>query len=486
MTAAIDPGAGPGGAALALAPQLRRRLLWFGRLRWIAVGGLALGSFVGPALGLAALWPHVFAIAVVVAAYNVVFDRLLRWKDGEGLSGRGLILTASLEMVMDLAALLAAAHYTGGLESPLLLFLAFHMVIGTILISNRWAYVLAGATSLGALALLLMEARGVLGFHPLHPGASLHASLGALNLGALVAASFGIVYLTASVVRELIRTTTGLSEAAAVLRERGRELHRVAAEMEDLERRKSHYMRISAHQLRSPLGTIRTTLEVLADGLVDPSSERGRRLLHGAVDRTDGLLATVNDLLDLAKVREGRRRAPWHRHVILNQLLADLLDTLEIPAQERGISLAPRFDGVAVLEWGVPPDLVHAFENLIENAIKYSHPGGRVTVRLSVENGRAIVRVDDQGIGIPPELVDQVFFEFVRAPNAKRHAPGTGLGLAIVREVVEAHGGTARADIPDGGGTSFRVDLPLDHAPAEADRSLQVGNEDGYPAHTPA
>jgi signal transduction histidine kinase len=388
-------------------------------------------------------------------------------------------------MVMDLAALLATVHYTGGLESPLLLFFAFHMVIGAIIISNRWAYVLAGATSVGALALLLLETRGVLAFHPLQPGVSVSAVRGALNLGTLVAALFGIVYLTGSVAQQLVRTTVGLSETAAVLQQRTRELRRVVEQMANVERRKSHYMRISAHQLRSPLGTIRTSLQVLTEGLVDPSSERGRRLLDGAAERTDGLLATVNDLLDLAKVREGRRRAPWHRSIILNQLLADLLDALEPAASERGIELAPDFRGPAVLDWGVPPDLIDAFENLIENAIKYSHPGGRVTVGLETEDGTAVVRIRDRGIGIPEELVDDVFFEFVRAPNAKRHAAsGTGLGLSIVREVIEAHGGEVRVEPPTGEGTSIRITLPLHHEPAETDRSLPASNDGGYRGHT--
>jgi len=284
-----------------------------------------------------------------------------------------------------------------------------------------------------------------------------------------------------------MRTSIGLSETAGILQQRSEELRRVVKEMEDLERRKSHYMRISAHQLRSPLGTIRTSLQVLTEGFVDPSSDRGRRLLNGAVERTDDLLATVNDLLELAKIREGRRRAPWRQEIMLNQLLADLLNSLSAAAGDRGIELIPEFQGVAVLDWGVPPDLIHAFENLIYNAIKYSHPGGKVTVRLETGDEYALVRVIDRGIGIPEELLDEVFFEFVRAPNAKRHATeGTGLGLAIVREVVEAHGGVVAVEAPAGEGTTFRARLPLHHVPEEVDLPLQASNDGGYQAHTPS
>jgi len=467
------------------APRLFQRLLWFGRLRWIAVGCLALVSFVGPGLGFPSVWPSLSVIAGVVAAYNVVFQQVLRRAEGRLPSHSNLTLTAGCEMVMDLAALLVTVHFSGGLQSPLLPFFAFHMAIGTILIRNRWMYLLAGAMSVGALALLLMEARGLLRFHPLQPGVALDISRSGFNLVALVAALFGIVYLTGTVARQLKRTSIGLSETVEILEQRSEELRRVVEKMERLERRKSHYMRISAHQLRSPLGTIRTALQVFTDGFVDPSSERGRRLLNGAVERTDDLLATVNDLLELAKIREGRRRAPWRREIILNQLLADLLDSLASPAEDRGIEMTHEFNGVAVLEWGVPPDLVYAFENLISNAIKYSHPGGSVTVRLEICDGDALVRVIDQGIGIPEDLRESVFFEFVRAPNAKRHAAeGTGLGLAIVREVVEAHGGLVSVEAPAGQGTTLRVTLPLNHMPEEVERPLQTGNDGGYRSDT--
>jgi signal transduction histidine kinase len=334
--------------------------------------------------------------------------------------------------------------------------------------------------------MLPLQSRGVLAFHPLVAGGEFDSAVAGLNLLTLIVALFGIVYLTDSVASRLKQRSIELYETTRTLQDRTEELQRLFGDMADLERRKSHYMRISAHQLRSPVGTIRTVLKVLAQGYVDPSTPDGMKMLNGAIDTTDSLLSVINDLLDLAKLREGRDRAPWSRGVNLNQLLADLFDTLAPDAEEKRLTMTPDFDGVAILDWGVPTDLVHAFENLLYNAIKYNRVGGEVTVELRASDDTAIIRVIDRGIGIPEDYLDQVFMEFVRAPNAKHHeSEGTGLGLAIVREVVQVHGGSIIAESEHGRGSTFTVRFYLQHTPPEALRLLQTGNGSGYEADTP-
>ena len=447
-------------------PELYSRLQWFGRLRWLAVSGLVLGSVLGPWLGVGSVWPSLLIVAIFVAAYNLVVQRLLygRWHGGSPLVS--LRATAICLMVMDLAALMITIHFTGGLQSPLLPFFAFHMALGTILLASRSMYLMAGGVSAGAFVLLLLESNGLLGFHPMVPGAALDVATCRLNLSTLVVALFGIVYLTDATASRLKSRSVELFETTRALTARTQELQRILREIEDLERRKSHYMRISAHQLRSPLGTLKTTLRVLVQGIVDPSTQKGQNFLVDAVGVTDSLLATVNDLLDLAKIREGKALAPWTRGVNLNQLLADLIDSLATDAEKRRVRLVSDFEGVAVLDWGDPPDLVHAFENLIYNGIKYNLPDRPLTVELRVADEFAVIRIIDQGIGIPEEYLDRVFMEFVRAPNAKRHATeGTGLGLAIVKEVIEAHGGQLSVESQVDEGSTFTVRLPLSHAP---------------------
>lgn len=466
--------------------ELYDRLLWFGRLRWLAVSGLAAASLLGPSLGVLDVWPSLFAVALVVAGYNWVFQRGLMGRGRGGQAFGSLRTVAIALMVMDLSALMVTVHFTGGLHSPFLPFFVFHMAIGTIMILTRVMYLLAGFTSLGALLLYLLETSRLLGSHPVGPAEDVAAAPAALNLASLVVTLFGMVYLTDSVTSRFKARNIELQRTSEILQDRTSELQDLVREMRDLERRKSHYMRISAHQLRSPLGTIRTSLQVLGEGYADPGTERGRRLLVGATERVDGLLEIVNDLLALASIREGRAKAPWSRQVVLNQLLADLFDSLGPDAERREVTLTPDFEGVAILDWGIPPDLVHCFENLIYNAIKYSHPGGEVTVQLRTTGTEAMVWIVDQGIGVPAQHLDEIFMEFVRAPNAKEHtAEGTGLGLAIVREVVEAHGGRISVKSREGEGAVFTLALPLQRRPPEVPALLHAGNGSGYGPDTP-
>lgn len=431
----------------------------------MAVGVLAVFSIAGPFIGMPSAWPSLLFLAILIAMYNAYF--LLRLRRPIEREYMDLRTIAILKIALDLAALTVTVHFTGGLMSPVLAFFAFHMAIGTIMIATRVMFVLAGCTSVAVSILFLLEIYGVLGIHAIDQTENFTLAC-TFNLASLIVAMFGIIFLTHSVASQFKKRNIELYQATQNLGQRTKELQSALQAKNDLERRKSHYMRISAHQLRSPLATVKTSLLVLNDGLVDTGSDRGKRLLQGLADRVDSLLDIVNDLLELAKIREGRNKAPWNRDLNVNQLLADLFDSMSPLAEDRKVEFTPDFEGVAVLDWAIPPDLVYAFENLIHNAIKYSNTGGKVTVSLRIDGDNARVRVIDDGIGIPEEFHEQIFYEFVRTPGGKRHvAEGSGLGLPIVKEVVEAHGGKISLNSSPGKGSEFIVDLPLHYTPPE-------------------
>lgn len=467
LTTARDgtsPGSGIDRFSYIFAWELHERLLWFAKLRWLAVAGLALASILGPIFSMPATRPSLAVVAALVGATNLVYIHVLRVRLGPERDYAALRGVAILQMVTDLAALFVTVHFTGGCASPVLPFVVFHMAIGTIMIETPIMYGLACAACGAAGSVFALEHLGVLAQYPTVAGWQPSIGGCVLSMAMLVGLVFGVVYLTDSVTSRFKARNIELHQTTT-------ELQRALDEQAQLERRKSHYMRISAHQLRSPLGTIKTSIQVLLDGYLDPGSPDGHRLLQGTASRVDSLLAIVNDLLELAKMREGRAKAPWARTVSINQILADIFDAVDPLARRANVELVPHFihEGAAVLDWAVPPDLVYAFENVIQNAIKYSKPeGGTVTVALGIDRTHAMVVVADEGIGIPTDLQEDVFLEFVRAPNAKhREAEGTGLGLSIVREAVQMHGGKVSLESAEGVGTTVTVVLPLHHVPPE-------------------
>lgn len=469
------------------ASELHERLRWFGTLRWIAAAALGLVSVIGPLVGFAAVWPSLSVVAIAVGAYNLWFQRWLRRTDQHpGESYRELRRCAIQQITADLAALLVTVHFTGGWVSPVLPFVVFHMAIGTIMLATRIMYGIAAATCAAALLLFTLERTGIVPTATLDHHAAAVLGSWPVAAGLLAALVFGVVYLTDSVTSRFKHRSMQLHRTSHQLRERKEELQGLLEVKDQLERQKSHYMRISAHQLRSPLATVKTTLQVLIEGYVDPGTAEGRQLLIGAGQRVEELILIVNDLLELAKMREGRAKAPWSRNVSISQILADIFDAKDSFAEEGRVELVPTFitERAVVVDWAVPPDLVYAFENLIHNAIKYSKPaGGMVTVSQQVADGIATIVVEDDGIGIPPELQSDVFLEFVRAPNAKRRTgEGTGLGLSIVREAVQMHGGTVELSSTEGVGSKFIVRLPLHHIPPEVEELLQQRNAGGVAA----
>ena len=416
-------------------------------------------------LGVPHLWPSLMFVALFVASYNLYYHVWLR--DGREAARplRHLQARAIVQIALDLSALIVTVHITGGLHSPALSFFVFHMAIGTTLLPIRTMYVVASSVCLALLAARILVAADLFRPYPPIEHISIPGGLSGMYMAAIATSVYGVIYLTGRVTSRLKQGSLHLLETTMQLGEKTAQLEQAFMEIKEIERRKSHYMRLSAHQLRSPLGTVKTSLDVLSQGFVDPSSERGARLLSGSVERVEGLLMIVNDLLGLAKIREGQSSTPWQPNVRIDRLVEDVLASLTPFARRREVEIQTEIQEDVRLAWSAPEDLGFALENLIQNAIKYSEPPARVWVNLQVAAEELRIEIIDEGIGIPEELQADIFLEFVRAPNAKHLAEGTGLGLSIANEAVSLHGGTLELKSEEGVGTTFVVTIPLENQP---------------------
>ncbi|MBG0823102.1 GAF domain-containing protein [Planomonospora sp. ID91781] len=248
--------------------------------------------------------------------------------------------------------------------------------------------------------------------------------------------------------------------------------HQQVERLRQLDAMKDDLMAMASHELRNPIGIIRSYAEMLAEA---PGLPEEYRTFIEVIDRkSEHLQNLVDDLLDLARLDAGRVVVDA-RPVWLTGLVRQAVDEHRAAAQAGRITLTAELAHHLHVH-ADPVRLRQVLDNLLSNAVKYTPAGGAVTVTAGCDSadtgagnqeacrGEAItVTVADTGIGIPAEQYDQLFSRFFRASTAKAAGiKGTGLGLAITKAIIEAHGGAITAAPRAGGGTVFTVRLPAD------------------------
>ena len=214
-----------------------------------------------------------------------------------------------------------------------------------------------------------------------------------------------------------------------------------------------------AHELRTPLTALRGEAEIAL--LHGQSPEDFRRVLTSQLEEFQKLTRLIDQLLTLARAEAGEFHLE-RLQVSMDPLLKYIVETLTLLADEKGVALVLESSpGIVVRgdkEW-----LERALLNLLDNAIKYTPAGGRVTVRTAQEQSGIQIEIVDTGTGIPPEALPHIFERFYRADPARdKSVEGVGLGLSLVKWIVEEHGGTIEAASIPGDGARFTIVLPQD------------------------
>jgi PAS domain S-box-containing protein len=246
--------------------------------------------------------------------------------------------------------------------------------------------------------------------------------------------------------------------------------------LQDADRRKDQFIATLAHELRNPLAPIRNAVAILGrDGVAEPDREWSRGVIERQVAHISRL---VDDLLDVARVSSGKLLLRRER-VALGAIVAAALETSRpaLDAAAHRLSVAtPGADAVLDAD---PTRLAQVIANLLDNAAKYTPPGGTVELRAERVGHEALLTVRDDGIGFPPELAQRIFEPFAQWAPPAHATSGLGIGLSLVRGVVELHGGKVSASSEGPGkGSRFEVRLPL----ASASDSIAVKPADARPA----
>jgi two-component system, sensor histidine kinase len=273
--------------------------------------------------------------------------------------------------------------------------------------------------------------------------------------------------------RILARERDRLEEQVEQLREANEHLVMATVSAQSLRdlaeatnRRQTEFLAMLAHELRNPLAPLS-----MSASLLQSLGGSSGQLAHvaGVVRRqVDHMARLLDDLLDAARISSGKITLDV-RPLALAGALDQAMETVAGRIRERGQSLVVELPEEQLTIEGDPVRLTQVFANLLDNASKYTGLGGRIILRAWRELGEVVVRVSDNGAGIAPEMLAQVFDLFMQGPRSlARSEGGLGIGLNVVRNLVGMHGGTVTAESPgEGQGSSFTVRLPLSsaHAP---------------------
>jgi PAS domain S-box-containing protein len=270
------------------------------------------------------------------------------------------------------------------------------------------------------------------------------------------------ISLTVSPIRTRHGVIVGASKIARDITERKRAERRLA----EADRRKDEFLAMLSHELRNPLAPLRTSLDVLAER---PTAEAARlRVIDIMRRQVDHLVRLVDDLLEVSRISRGTITLVPDRHD-LSEILHDALEISRplLQSRQHQLSLAMAPSAVGVMADRVR--LVQVFSNVLNNAAKFTPPGGSIQVLLETRGADAVVRIIDTGIGIPQADLETVFEMFTQLGHGDAAASGLGVGLSLVHRLIDMHGGRVEAISRGlGHGTEIRIVLPLIHSEATA------------------
>jgi two-component system phosphate regulon sensor histidine kinase PhoR len=231
-------------------------------------------------------------------------------------------------------------------------------------------------------------------------------------------------------------------------------------EIRRLERARRDFIANISHEFKTPLTAIRGFSETLLGGALEDADNRSR-FLEIIRDHAMRLGRLTDDLLKLAQIEAGQ--LPFEKQAVpAAQVIDPCLEIARIEAKQKNLALDADYASDLPPFYGDVRSLHEILENLLDNAVRYTAPGGHIRVKAVIEGSDMVLSVSDSGIGIPKADQDRIFERFYRADAARsRESGGTGLGLSIVKHLVEVHGGRIRVESEVGQGSTFYIYLPL-------------------------
>ncbi|MBK7631513.1 MAG: HAMP domain-containing histidine kinase [Ignavibacteriales bacterium] len=439
---------------------IRNRNLWFIKLRYAAVVML-LFFIIFPKyfLGISLSDDQQTALLIItfsIFVYNILFHIMRRLLEHDADKFNPLHLSL-LQMIADLTSLMLVVYFTGSVESPLLLFFVIHMIVGSLILPGFVIYTFSVFIVLAFWGITVGEYYSIIphyhiiGFLPF----SLHQQF---NYVLAINVSFAfLVFMIVLIANKM----------ANQLYIREQQLLESIDKINAAEKEKQKYISGIVHEIKTPLAAVHSYLDLILQKFLGPLDEVVEEKLIRARKRSDEAIELINNVLKISKLR--LEDSFIKEEVDIASILARAIKVAKVNAEAKGVKLS------LINNWkekhpieGDPFLIQIALSNIISNAIKYNNMDGLVEITIEKDKNDLVIKVCDDGMGIPKEELDKIFTDFFRASNIKHiGVEGSGLGLSVVKQIVERHGGTIDVQSPSHlstnkyPGTCVKITLPF-------------------------
>jgi two-component system, OmpR family, phosphate regulon sensor histidine kinase PhoR len=229
-------------------------------------------------------------------------------------------------------------------------------------------------------------------------------------------------------------------------------------ELRNLQTMRREFIGNISHELRTPLAAIKAIGDTLRDGAINDKEAAGDFLNRLDVE-IEGMTQMVNELIDLSRIETGQIKLRLEQ-IDINKVIAEVISRMTPQADRRQISISRDLAPDILFIQADRERIQHVITNILHNAIKFTPPGGRVSISTRFDSGSVVTRVTDTGIGISKEDLPHIFERFFKADRS-RSTSGTGLGLAIAKHIIQSHSGNIWVESEEGKGSTFGFSLPL-------------------------
>lgn len=240
-----------------------------------------------------------------------------------------------------------------------------------------------------------------------------------------------------------------------------KELRETNAKLIEMDAVKDEFVSLASHQLRTPLTSIKGYISMVLEGDAGKITPAQRQLLDEAFMSSERMVHLIGDFLNVSRLQTGRFMIDYQM-ADMSKVVAQEVESIRTVAAAHGMTVTYKSDKLVPMLYVDEGKLRQVIMNFIDNAIYYSPDSQHITVTLTVEDGEVVLRVIDEGMGVPKEMQKQLFTKFYRAENARKQRPdGTGIGLYLAKKIIDAHGGSIVFESEQDKGSTFGFRLPI-------------------------